>query len=62
MKINADKLASEIDLAFREMRFNTPIEETKMAIFERNGIQVQIVLTKDEDDFCCKILDGIIDI
>ena len=55
IKINSDNLAKEIDNSFREMRFHPMFEEERFAILECNGIQVQVILTKDKDEFCDEI-------
>ena len=60
MNINAEKLAQEIDNEFKTMRFHPAVEESRFAIFERNGIQVQVLLTKNEDDFHDDVISDIV--
>jgi hypothetical protein len=59
LKVDAEKLAKEIDKTFRQMRFHPMFLEEKFAIFQRNKIQVQVVLTKEKEVFCDEIQDGI---
>jgi len=57
--INSQKLSKEITNAKKEMQLHPMIEETRFAISEKNGIQVQIVITKDEEEHLCEIKHGI---
>lgn len=59
MEINAKKLAQEIDKEFKNMRFHPMIEESRFAFFEASGIQVQVILTKDDLEHCAEIITGI---
>lgn len=59
MKINAQELVNKINVSFTKMRYNTMLETIKFAIFEKHGIQIQIVLTKNNDNLCDRIIDGI---
>lgn len=61
MNIDANKLSQEIDTAFKQLRFHPMLESESFAIFERNGIQVQVLITKDKSEFCDEIVSGIAD-
>jgi len=62
IEINAEKLAQAINQDFKDMRFHPAIESSGFAIFECNGIQVQILLTKDTSDFCDPVIQDIVTI
>jgi len=56
IEINAEKLAQLINEDLVDMRWS---ETSAFAIAEHNGIQVQILLTKDSSDFCDPVMSGI---
>ena len=51
MEINSDKLSELIDESFKEMIDIPELAESSFAVFESKGIQVHILLTKEEGDF-----------
>lgn len=58
IKIDADKLAQEIEKSMRGLRYHA-IQSESFCIFEHNGKQVQINVTRDPDDFIETVIDGI---
>lgn len=58
IKIDADKLAQEIEKSMNVIRWHA-IESESFCIFEYNGKQVQINVTRDPDDFLETVIDGI---
>lgn len=50
LNINAKNLLKEIDTSFKEVRRNPFLETEEFAIFETNGVQIKVVITKDEHE------------
>lgn len=61
IKIDADKLAQEIENSINALRYHA-VESESFCIFEYNGKQVQINVTHDSDDFIETVIDGIVSI
>ena len=59
MRINAETMTAEINSMIREMKATPSLEEAQTAIYQTSGMQVLIVVTRNEDDFCDCIVDGI---
>lgn len=58
MKINAEKLAEEIQESIESIRQG--FEAESFAIYADGGIEVQIKVTQNQDDFIEDVLEGII--
>jgi len=61
IKIDADKLAQEIEKSMSGLRYHA-IQSESFCIFEHNGKQVQINVTRESDDFIETVIDGIFSI
>lgn len=61
IKINAEKLADEIEKSIKTI-INRPFESESFAIFENEEYQVQIKITRDPDDFYETVFNNIIEI
>lgn len=62
LQINTEELTKQIDRSFKEMRLHKFVEEDRFAIFECNGIQVQVVLTKDESEKLDAVVKNIVSV
>lgn len=62
LEINAEELVKHIDHSFKEMQRFKFIEEDRFAIFECNGIQVQVVLTRDRHEKLEEVLKDLVSI
>ena len=61
MKINKEALEAEIECSIEEIRDCTFSNSLSFAIFEENGIQVSILVTKDEDDQFETVVGGLVE-
>lgn len=60
LKINADNLDKEIEKEIAELQ--NGFISSAFCIAEFNGIQIQITITKDEDEFCDRVIDGMAEV
>lgn len=60
MKINSEKLTSEIQKDLLEMKRYPYIENSAFAVHEDDDIQIQVCLTRDKDEHINKVISGIL--
>ena len=59
MEINTTKLEDVINSEFKTMTLHPMMEETRFAIAEIGNAQIQVVITKNEDEHCSEVVKGI---
>lgn len=61
MRIDAVKLAKEVERTFHDVRRSPCVSDESFAILEVANVQVQIVVTQDPHEFLDDVLPGLVE-